>query len=147
MNDSMHAYGYVCTYINTHVPVWVCVYLSTFLHKHLGVSQNVSHEPSEASVCVCMFVCVYVCICVFSSLRLWISKHIVWMAYICLCVLLWVCTSVGWISVTVCCSESTHRTVGICVYMCIHEIAPVGILGFMFVFVQINVFGCSFKNV
>lgn len=124
----------------SHVPVWVRVCLSTFLHKRLGVSQNVSvpHEPPETSMCFRM--CVYVCICVFASLRLWISKHIVWMAYVHFCVLLWVCASVEYISMTICYSVPTHRTVGICVYayvyLCRHEMTPVGNLCFMFIFVQ-----------
>lgn len=114
MNDSTHAYGCVCS----HVPMWVRVCLSTFLHKCLGVSENVSvpHEPPETSMCFCMCVCV--CICVFASLRLWISKHIVWMAYIHVCVLLWVCASVEYIFMTICCSVPTHRAVGIHVYLC-----------------------------
>ena len=111
-----------------YVSVWVHVGLSTFLHKCPGVSENgcAPHEPLEASMCFCMCVCV--CICVFASLRLWISKHVLWMprsAYICLCVLLWACVSVECVFMTIHCSVPTYRTVGICVHLCVCICVPV----------------------
>lgn len=114
MNDSMQAYGCVCS----HVPMWVryaclhfCINVWGCLRMCLCLMSLQKH--------LCVFcVCVCVCICVFASLRLWIIKHIVWMAYIHVCVLLWVCASVEYIFMTICCSVPTHRTVGIHVYLC-----------------------------
>lgn len=131
MKDSMHVYGYICTHTNTHVPVWVCVYLCTFLHKYLGVSQNVPHEPPKASLC--FHICVCVCTSVFASLRLWISKHIVWMAYIHLCVLLW---SVqygvyiyNYMFLCVYTQNCGHLCVTLYVHMCIHVYMKSHLLG------------------
>lgn len=131
MKGSMHVYGYICTHTNTHVPVWVCLYLCTFLHKYLGVSQNVPHEPPETSLCFC--ICVCVCTCVFASLRLWISKHIVWMAYIHLCVLLWsVQYGVYIYNYTLLCvytQNCGHLCVTLYIHMCIHVYMKSRLLG------------------
>ena len=72
------------------------------------------------------------------------------MVYVCLCVL-WVCTCVECIFMCTYCFVSTHRTVGMCMYMCMCICVSMRwcLLGLLvlFVFVETKVFGWGFNDV
>lgn len=106
-----------------------------------------------------MYVFLYVCMCMrlcfawgYESVNT-SSECLGWHIYVSACFSGWVrvWSAYLWLQVALCPHRRLWAFVCICiyayVYLCIHEMTPVGTLGFMFIFVQTYVLGCGCKNV
>lgn len=138
-------YGCVCRQVNTHVSLWASMGLSMFLHKHLKCLRMDMYLISLQKH-LYVVICLYVYTSVF--LQLWgyelvntSSGCLGWHIYVSACFSgpVWVWSVYFWLHAALCLHTELCAFVWICVdayvYLCRHEMIPVGTLGYALIFV------------